>query len=516
MPAGTADEIALHVAELVTAELAGVHCGLDDTFFSVGIDSLKAARVLARVRQTYAVRISMGDMFRHDTPRKLATRVLEAEAGEVSPPQQPRRPLRYGPLSLSQLPFWEMDRATGGAGLFNTVMDFQFDGEVDVEALHGAVHDVVERQPVLRTTYYETPAGPVQRVCDEPHPVRQFDLRGAASTSSFNRFLLREHRTGFDVASAPPVRITILRLGSRVWSVVVTLHHLATDGWSTLVLAQDLAESYRRRVTGQEPLPSAGEYLDFAHWQRNTLVGERLEEHLDHLTRVFATRSPRIGSAPPARPSYRTGIDRVRLSSEVMDRYSDLALRTGTTRFVTLAAAVLSFAQELTGSSRQLLSIQSANRSWPGSQDLIGCFSNVVHVATTGEHGDLQDLLQEVGVSLAAAVSHDELPFDHALRQLEGRGKSIMGNLPGLAFSIQPVPAGSVALPGCSMRPRPVEQPIDGIDPTTYPLVVELTESGSGVVRRARDHWTDENYDHARTRLLKVLESFPTSTIGVA
>jgi hypothetical protein len=487
---------------------------LDDNLFSLGVDSLQAVRILARVRERYNVRVSLGDMFSHGTPLELADRVLEADVSDqqaVAPPSKRRS--SWGPLALSQLPFYEMDRATQGAGLFNTVVDFHFRGDIDADVLREAVADVIRRQPVLRTVYRDDRSGPTQRVLDGL-VVDELDLRGPDATHKFERFLLRQHRTGFDIETSPAARVTILRREDDAWSVVFTMHHIATDGWSGLVLTEDMADAYRRRMTEQDPAPVVRSYLDFARWQRDTLTGERLQSHLDYVAELLSEPSPRIGHQQPERPSYRTSVDRLELGASTMGAYTDLAQQTGTTRFATLAAAVTSFAQELTGSPRQLISIQSANRSWPGSEELVGCFSNVIHVGSPDAHLAPAELIGAVGESLAVAVSHDDVPLDYALGLLADKGIPAVEHLPGIAFASQPLLSVPVELPGCVMVATNTSQPSDGVDPTTYPLVVELADTGSGLIRRMRERWTDDAYDKARVSLVKTMTEFP-ATVGI-
>lgn len=508
------DNIASYIAEVARAELPDGRCGPDDSFFALGGDSLAAVRVLAQVRERYGVRVSLGEMFTSGTPRELAA--LVAAGQRTDDEQRPsirsaarRRRTGWGPLALSQRPFFDMDRAMGGPGLFNTVIDIELRGEVDPDALRAAIGDVVRRQPILRTVYGDGPEGPAQRVLDLEPPIPQLDLRGG--TRTLRQHLRREHLTGFDISAEPAARFSLLRTADDRWSVVSTMHHLATDGWSTGVLAADLADAYRRRVEGAEPAaPLPAQYLDFARWQRDVLTGDRLEAHLDYFAELLREPLPSIGMAATT-STYRTAVEEFELGEDNVLEFQAVARQLRTTPFVITSAALVSFARGLTGSRRQLISTQSANRTWPGSQDLIGCFSAVLNIGVGPAADTAGEMVGEVGRSLAAAVSHEELPLDHALQLLDERGEARHGHVPQLAYALQPVIDVPIELPGCVQTARYTAQPEGGVDPTTYPLVVEMYAggTGSGMIRRMPDRWTDDAYQAARTGLLSTFATFP-------
>ena len=161
--------------------------------------------------------------------------------------------------------------------------------------------------------------------------------------------------------------------------------------------------------------------------------------------------------------------------------------------FVVLLSAVADFARRRTGKRRHVISVQTANRSRPGSEEIIGCFSNMLCVgvdvdpaATIGES------MASIQSSLAQALAHEEMPFDHALATLEQRGWDPVasGHLPQLGFTLQQVADDRIVLPGCVMVAEAILQEKENFDPTSFPLVIELG-AGEGALAGKTHHLVD-------------------------
>ena len=507
------------IAGLYAEELGLPCCGLADSFFSRGGDSLAAMRVLSRLGERYAVRIPLAEMYRNSSPKALAGALeqLLAQPGRTRSlaAWARRRHRSQFPLALSQRIFYETDRAAGGIGLLNSVARLRLHGDIDPQALLGAVQDTVRRQSALRTMFAIEADEPVQRILDAPARIEEMDLRGCAA-SKLGRLVRREYLMGFDLHEAPPVRFFLARTADHEWVLVCTAHHIVFDGMSEAILVDELSHAYACRLGEARPRPPLrSEYVDFAEWQREALRGERVEAHLAGLRAMLPCPTPPI-TPPGGRPDgFVSRVIPFEIPGRTVVDLRALAAESGNTLFAALLAALFAFGRHRTGRGRQLVAVQAANRSWPGSEDLIGCFSNTVYVTDEHDEGratDPRELMKRAGSSLARALLHEELPLDHALRLLADQGDPAAGPeyLPQIGLALQPAVGGARTVPGGTLAPEQVVMGGDAADPTPFPLVLELL-SDDGGLRGATHHrpgeWPQGSFASVHRELTMAFEA---------
>ena len=263
--------------------------GLDDNFFDLGGHSLLATQLLSRVRDAFGVEVALRKLFEEPTVAGLAAHVeqlLSHGAGVVAPPVT--RVQRDGPLPLSfaQQRLWFIDKLEGGSAFYNLPVGVALSGELDVDALERTLTEVVRRHEGLRTHFAEVNGEPVQVIevaAPLPFPVTDLTYLPEGERESEGRRLAQiEASTTFDLSSGPLLRVQLLRLDETEHVVLLTLHHIASDGWSMGVLIKEVARLYEAYSQGVDsPLPELPvQYSDFAVWQRGWLQGEELERQL--------------------------------------------------------------------------------------------------------------------------------------------------------------------------------------------------------------------------------------------
>ncbi|MFI7212897.1 condensation domain-containing protein [Micromonospora maritima] len=506
---------AADLADLFRDETGAAGCGPDDSFFRAGGSSLDAMRLVARLQQRYRVPVTLADLFAQSTPRGLAERL--ATLATTAEPARRRslgvtaRRRRHGsPLSLGQRLFYDMDRASGGLSFFNAVDVFRLTGDVDPDAVVAAVDGLLARQWALRTVVEESDGTPVQRVVDRAAPIRHVDLRGAPP-ARLRRLIRRENLTGFDLHADVPARFTLVRVADDEWQLVSCVHHIAYDGVSRGLILDELAQGYVARVgAGPEPTPPAVQYVDFAEWQNDTLTGERLDAHLAGMAGMLERPAPRLtGDRGPVRGHVvRTGHFTVPAGTE--DGLRAVAARRGVSYFSLLAAGLARFAAGHTGESRQVFGMQVANRGWPGSDRVVGCFSNLLPVAVELDpDASAPEHLAAVHEATGRALRHEEMPFEHAVGLLAARGRDVAGrgHLPSLGLAFHPVSRSVRDLPGCVLEVRPAVEIGDEVDPTSFGLVLELWSDGGlrGITRHLVDSWPGDSFGAAEHGLRDAL-----------
>src|SRR5579871_716205 len=230
-------------SELLGLERIGIH----DNFFVIGGHSLLATQVVSRVRIALHVDVTMRMLFERPTVAELAEAVDTAQAsqtgegvGRITP--YPRD--RALPLSFSQQRLWFIDQMTPGSYLYNVPIVIRLRGELNIEALSQALEALVRRHEILRTTYTDTD-GMAQQIIHAPAPISLHitDLSGLeteARDREVTRLITEEMQRPFDLAHAPQFRTGLLRLSVEEHILLITLHHIVSDGWSKGVLFREL------------------------------------------------------------------------------------------------------------------------------------------------------------------------------------------------------------------------------------------------------------------------------------
>jgi amino acid adenylation domain-containing protein/non-ribosomal peptide synthase protein (TIGR01720 family) len=453
----------------VWAHLLGAErVGADDDFFALGGHSLLAMRVAARVREALGVELPLRALFEDATVRRLAARIdaLRADGGDPAPPLVPVPRDRPLPLSLAQQRLWFAHRMEPGGAAWNMPSALRLRGALDVDALRRALGAVVERHEVLRTRFAMAAGEGVQVVepaADIPLPLLVLDgLPGAAREAEVERLALAEAARPFDLERAPLLRAALLRLAEDEHVLLLTLHHVAADGWSLEVLVREAGALYTAfRASRPSPLaPLAVQYGDFAAWQRARLGPAALERELAWwragLAGVPAALPLPADFAPPAVPADKAGVAERPLSPQAAAGVRALARRESATPYMALAAALAVLLYRYTGEDDLVLGAPAANRTRPEVQGLVGFFVNLLplRVRMAGNPA-FHALLRQVRGAALDAFSHAEVPFE-MLVQAAG-GERAPGRRPLVQVGLElERPAEAAALEGIGVSAVPV------------------------------------------------------------
>ncbi|MFI6579537.1 condensation domain-containing protein [Embleya sp. NPDC050493] len=344
-------------------------------------------------------------------------------------PTLPRPPVvpvpeRPAPLSTAQARLWFVHTSRPPTAEYNLQVALLLRGKPDVDALVGAIHRLVRRHEPLRTVVEPRPAGPpVQRVLDEGPPT--VDHRPAApGADAMERAVAtatEELRHVFDLEREPPLRVRLAGLGDPDGAVVLvlTLHHLAFDGWSTAILLRELAEDLRRGGVPELPAPEVS-YSDYAWWERQTLDRER-ESLLRHW------RSALAGVAelelPTDRPGHGVGGAMGTVQHEVspatVRRLRAVAAQAGASSFAVALAAWFAVLGRYGGQRDFVVGTPVSGRTDLALEPLIGCFVNTLCLRSALRPDEpFVDLVRRTHLTLADALAHQALPFEELVREL--------------------------------------------------------------------------------------------------
>ena len=290
-PADAVEEILAGVWEQV---LGVERVGVEDNFFELGGHSLLATQVVSRIRDLFQVELPLRVLFENPTVRAVAAEVelARTNGGAVAPPLV--RAARNGdrlPLSYAQQRLWFISQLEPDSAAYNCPAAIRLSGELDVSALQRSLEEITRRHEVLRTSFALEDGVPVQEIASGVEVgLRRVDLSGLDEEERRReaaREAEEEARRPFDLSRGPLLRVVLLRLGEREHVLLVTMHHVVSDGWSVGVLIREFGMLYAAYRRGEEsPLGELPiQYGDFAQWQREWLQGEVLEEQLGYWRR---------------------------------------------------------------------------------------------------------------------------------------------------------------------------------------------------------------------------------------
>ncbi len=456
----------------------------DSHFIELGGDSLAALRVAALLRESLGVHLPLAQLLTSPSPAALA-QMLEAERSKPSAPAfapVPRdQPL---PLSFAQLRLWALEQIEPLSTAFVLVNALDLHGPLDTGALNAAFAAISQRHEVLRTVIEVTNGTPSQRaVITDPPSLPLFDLRAVPPAKRAERargLALELAGRPFDLEHDAPWRTSLLHLDDDHHWLIITMHHIVADGWSTAIFTRELGELYAAALTGQTAtLPALPlQYADLAVHQRR-LLDQQAGQTLAAYWRERLQGAPPELDLAPARPRTRpaTSSAVLPLAQPLNARIAACAQREGVTPFIVLLAGFALLLRELSGASDLVIGTDVAGRELPESKDLIGFFINSLPLRCdlSGEP-DVHALLQRIAAAIRQDLAHQQLPFEQLVAAVKPPRHAYRPPLFQVKLVLQNVPPPVLELPGLEVRPVALDRGTDHLD-----LVLNLNLSDAGL-----------------------------------
>ncbi len=486
------------IEELLAAICAEVlgreRIGAFDHFFELGGHSLLAIRLVARVRAAFGMELPLRAAFESPRLADLAARI-SAGVNLVAAAPIPRVARGARPeLSFAQERLWFLDQLEPGSSAYNMPAAVRLSGRLKVAALAAILGEIGRRHEVLRTIFPAIAGRPFQDIGPVPGlPVPVVDLGAQApplAERESARLAAAEARRPFSLDRGPLFRPRLLRLTADEHLLLLTMHHIVSDGGSLGIMLRELTALYGAVVqAAASPLPELPvQYVDFARWQRDWLQGEVLAEQVDFWRRELAGAPPAL-ALPTDRPRLALGRRRSGRCSRTLPptlvaALANLGRREGVTQFMVLLAG---FAAVLgRGSAVHDLAIGApiANRGRIETEGLVGLFVNtLVHRVRLEGGPDVRELLRRVRETALRAYSHQDLPFEQIVEALQPDRDLTRTPLFQVLLVVQGAPGVALELPGLSLRPLEVD-----LETAKFDLTLTLVErEGAHVLRLEHD-----------------------------
>ncbi|HEX2699956.1 MAG TPA: amino acid adenylation domain-containing protein [Acidimicrobiales bacterium] len=405
--------------------------GVDDDFFELGGDSLLATHFVSRIRERFDVEIPLRTVFESPTVGALALAVADGQrVGQRPPP-----PIAAADgaaameLSFAQQRLWFMDQLVPGNPMDNLPCAWRCTGHLDPAALEAALHEVVARHDSLRTTFPTSQRRPSRRVEQASAlPIDRVDLAGLAppdAESEALRIAATEAGRSFDLERGPLARAVLISISADDHVLLLTVHHIISDWWSTGVLAGELAATYaaftRAEPSPLPPLPVR--YGDFAAWQRGWLQGDVLDTRLAYWRAHLAGAPPALelpsDHPRPPLPSYRGATVDFELPAGVAAALKAVGRGCGATLFMTMLAGFKVLLGRYVAADDIVVGTATAGRTRYELEELVGVFVNTLALRTdlSGDPS-FTELVSRVRETALGAYSYQDVPFEQVVDDL--------------------------------------------------------------------------------------------------
>ncbi len=363
---------------------------------------------------------------------KLQARLRGGPAAAAVQHAIPRRPQRdQAPLSFAQQRQWFLWKLDPASAAYHLSGGLKFVGRLDIPALHASLEALVARHESLRTLFREggdgvaeqfiQPASDIELPC-----IDLADLAVGVREARIAGEVQRICAAPFDLAHGPLLRVALLRTGADEHLLLVVMHHIVSDGWSTQIILDELAVRYRAYLQGMVPrladLPI--QYADHAVWQRQWLEGAEGERQLAWWREQLGGEQPVLAlhTDRPRRADgkYAAALHSLVLPGELTERLRQQAQAHGATLFMALLTAFQALLYRHSGQTQIRVGVPIANRNRAETAGIVGFFVNTqVLGARLDGRMSLAELLMQTRDRALGAQAHQDLPFERLVEVLQ-------------------------------------------------------------------------------------------------
>lgn len=448
--------------ELLGLKSRQVSCTV--SFFELGGHSLLAMRLSNAIRREMEVEVPVRMLFIHDTVAEMAKYIGEQTVQSSDMEIRPIDRTKQLPLSFSQQRLWFVDQLNGGSQQYNLPLALELKGELDTVALAQSFSALVTKHEVLRTTY-EMREGEAVQCVNDPQMIKidHHDLSSlplSEQEGAVFSILHQQIACDFDLANSLMIRVSLIHLDERHHVLLVVIHHIASDGWSMGLLADEISHYYAQwQQQGKcdvTPLPL--QYADYAAWQRLHLSGGVITPQLEYWQRQLAdipqVHSLELDNPRPAKPSYKGGSVSLSYDNLLTEEITKFAQRHSVTLFMLLQSVYALVVSRWSNDSDIVIGSPIAGRHHHEVEQMMGFFVNTLlfrHQVDTSSC--FTEVLQQARTMTLSAFANQDVPFELLVEQLEPERSISHAPLCQLMFLMQNNQQANWAFEGVSARP---------------------------------------------------------------
>ena len=397
------------------------------------------------------------------------------------------------PLSFAQQRLWFLDQLEPGSATYNMAAGMRVRGRLQVAVLEQSLNEIVRRHESLRTSFPAVAGEPRQQIAAAAKAtsplIALIDLSQLASKeqeAQVQHLSRAEAQRAFDLSGGPLLRVRLLRLRPTEHVVLVTMHHIISDGWSMQVLVREVSALYAAYSAGEvSPLAELGvQYGDYAVWQREWLRDEVLEKQLAYWREQLGGELPVLELPASGErgvvQSQRGETVEVQLSEGLSRGLRQLSQREGATLFMTLLACWQLLLSRYGGQEEVVVGTPVAGRQFLETEGLIGLFVNTLVLRGRADSRlSFAEFLRRVRDTVLEAYGHQDVPFEKLVEELQPERSLGHNPLFQTMLVLQNNPIAELTIGGLELEPQPTNTGAARFD-----LLLNLEENEQGVKGR--------------------------------
>lgn len=427
-------EVELKLRDIWTDILGVDRVGVNDNFFELGGHSLKATQVVSRVKKEFKIDFAINDLFYNPTIKQLSVVIEERNLELVKNSTDFEKytveeKIQGVPASFAQQRLWFLKQYDSQSAFYNMTEALKLSGNMNLDAMNQTVAKILERHEGLRTTFSNVDGTVLQIL----HPVEavQIPVEDLSSSSETERddliskYISEEINTVFDLETGPLVKFKLLKLEENEHVVLLTMHHIISDGWSMGIFVREFAQIYDAIVSNKEIAlsPVEWQYADFTKWQKSWFTGEIRQKQIDYWKNKLADITTLDIPGDFDRPALQTFAGKKEFfvySKELMNRVGELAGQTGATPFMIYLAAVNVLFARYTGQDDIAIGTPIANRVRRETENTFGFFVNTLVLRNRVDgNPTFLELIQRVKNGALEAYDTQDMPFEMLVDELD-------------------------------------------------------------------------------------------------
>jgi len=510
------------LAEIWCKILVLKEVGIHNDFFSLGGHSLAAMRLLALVRKEMQLELQLQDIFSFPTIHQLSQKLTgiqksDQQLSEIKIENE-------AVLSFNQERLWFIDKLNGSLH-YHLPLVFRIEGKMDENLLEETFSTIIARHHILKTGFFEHQGSPIQKIIDPVHwklerkDLSEFD--SIPGTPEFDKEISELIYKPFDLENDIKIRASLIKIGHDDNILVVTVHHICSDGWSMNILKKEISAIYLALLRNQISVMSslAVQYMQFALWQRQLISEGWLEKEipfwLDKLAGLEPLQIPTDFPRPPSQ-STAGGMVRFQMNAEFTGKLIEFGQKSGATLFMTLLSAFKVLLYKYSGQEDLCIGTPVAGRDLPELEDLLGFFINSVPIRTTlNNEMSFLELLDAVKFNSLEAFEHRQVPFEKIV-EVQSQERDLSRNpIFQAMFVLQNMPETDLSFPESKITEIPHVHKSAILD-----LTFELTHKNGkldGAIEFSTDLFTTETVERMISHFIQILEEVlldPKASIG--
>lgn len=434
--------------------------GVNENFFDLGGNSIKANSFVARLRHSLGIQMSLKDFFNNPFISEVSKIEPDPESLRNTLSKAPRD--QAIPLTFEQERLWFLNKLNPANNSYIVPRAIRASGDFRLDIAERALNLMIERHEVLRTQFVEEEGLPVQKILpSRTIPVTVIDisnLNDADQTLQEREFITKEGNTPFDLSSDHLQRLTFIRLAKDRSLIIWCQQHLVHDGWTQGVLLNEFISLYTALLRDEKPeLPALPfQYADYAVWQRGYFMGSVIEKHAAYW-RSKLDGVPHVIDLPLDRPrpnklSGRGAIERLTISAETADKVRAFSKAHGVTLYMTMLTAFKILLNKFSALDDFTVGGWFANRRLGEIENMIGMVINTLPLRTPiAPDETFNSYVLKVRDTVIEAMEHQDTPFDRIVDEM--RVVRNLSHLPlvQVGFAFMDTPTRRLRLPGVEL-----------------------------------------------------------------